>query len=1146
MPASRKSLKSQRSLHSAFWNHGGGDIEQSPLWTALIQGSEDIDQCSDRQQTKSSGVQRGSLLEFLYPAGTINLIRQYTGLGADRQDGRRTSGAFGKFGYRLYTSSAMESDGPTRDNISEPHVPGTHVASVSQSDNNWRRKASEDAESLETVIEQATRPIYEEVWRQYILLPPQQQSRLGLRVMKYLSTSPRIIDAERLTDLFDNADTILGSRGEDAYECAIAAYLKLRNHPRALQLYKEALSTGNLRVPVGSAELVSYFIDHSLWIQALDVWDSYHHFKKPTASTYKLWRAVVSLTQLPDRALGLVNYLENLKDSEVEPVNGHIGQLDEQQNEHAITAEHQYVMRSIDPAHDSGKSDRVSMSESVPGSDQPEASSFNNTVGNAAHVDHATSTTMPDTVLEKAIVSENLTTGRSNELVEVLSPAELPDLQLLAAFASDLFRTTLSTVIAIEKETCAELIRKLNELEMTSTKQYEELFHILLARGYRKFAVQCYRHGRQIDGAKYESQTLTSMLRNFCKHHSIIGMQEVLDDWFRWYGRPSRPAYKMCLNEFSRQGDSVTVHALFDQYYKTFKNSKHSISADELTPLLQVHSRRGEISDVIRIFNEIEGTYGLEPSIRCWNILLGAYTRVKDVEGAFQCFEQILSSERLTPDDYTFGTIMGMCASRGDLERVVDLYRLAESRGVKISKAMVDCLVLAHVRDNMLSEAEKIVEKASEMELKGSLTRMWNYVLTAYAMRRDLHNTNRILKKMSDSQVQFDSNTYSALMQALAMAGQPYKAYQILQDVMPASGVMPTSFHYAVVMGGFLAARLVDKVFDVHRRLIKKGISESASTRLLTFKAAAVTENMSQQPEQETYQGAKELFRSTLAKLEPSEWADTNRKGINGEGLDIAYPAAFNSYLIFVLSKAQDHEAVDTLVQDFKAFLPKHRQTPIAVLTALMTSQLSRKDYEGLKSSWDQAVKYAKTTGSQISDPEVEADRLNILYSHQLDLSRALSLYMNALFQQKKIGELTATVREVESVGFVLTNKNWNHYIQLLARSYRYKTAFKECETRLMPNWAGWNHVRWSEQRRNRLHIELRIVRKQVRHLYPYYRTLLYLARGFMEIEGALAEKPHFEYLFGEIHREFPRTIRAIETMQRTDEPLEREILRSY
>src|ERR1700709_1672988 len=99
IPGSRKSLKSHRSLHSGFWIHGAADIELTPLWAAL-RNSDPADQRHDTQQQNIPKGGGGVLLDFLYPAGTINFLQHYAGWGVDRPDGRRGKVGLGRLGHR--------------------------------------------------------------------------------------------------------------------------------------------------------------------------------------------------------------------------------------------------------------------------------------------------------------------------------------------------------------------------------------------------------------------------------------------------------------------------------------------------------------------------------------------------------------------------------------------------------------------------------------------------------------------------------------------------------------------------------------------------------------------------------------------------------------------------------------------------------------------------------------------------------------------------------------------------------------------------------------------------------------------------------------------------------------------------------------
>ena len=170
---------------------------------------------------------------------------------------------------------------------------------------------------------------------------------------------------------------------------------------------------------------------------------------------------------------------------------------------------------------------------------------------------------------------------------------------------------------------------------------------------------------------------------------------------------------------------------------------------------------------------------------------------------------------------------MGICTTRGDLDQAMELYQLVEGQGVAKSPAMIDCIVLGHIQNDRLLQAEKICNDALAMDFKVPLTRMWNYLLTAYAMRRDLENTNRILRRMYDAGVDYDGATYSALMQVLAMVKQPDRANAYSNNVMRKAGVKITSFHYAVVMGGYIANGELQKVFHVHNQMLRRNMKSN-------------------------------------------------------------------------------------------------------------------------------------------------------------------------------------------------------------------------------------------------------------------------------------------------------------------------------
>jgi pentatricopeptide repeat-containing protein PET309 len=1061
LPASKKSLKSRRTLHSTFWHHGAGDLEISPLWAALVRAAEPVGQQSEVQQ-KTSTSHNATLLDFLYPAVTINFLRQYSGWGIDRQDGRWGRNGLGKLGYRQYTSSAKDTS--ITDEMTE----------VEAAEEQRMDKQHGDMRSLYRKMGLSKSYDYEEAWRQYMLLDSFDQQLLRKPLIQYLSKSDRVVDAERTTELFEMINN--EQRDPSIYHHTIRAYLKLRNLSDAMKLHKAVFK--NHDTLTGTAELLAYFMQNSSWSRAFSLWAEYQERKSQSElCNYEIFEIVDSLPNLGDQAIELA----------------------------------EYVSRKI-----------------------------------------------RDT-----------------------SPDSTDDNSGLTKFASMVILRALKSSEAFNSSRFSALLGFLHLWQMEDPVVYDNAIQTLLFRHEPKLAVTCYRQTRLGQGVKLSSRTLHRLLKILCDDHSILGMKQVLDDFFKFYKRPTRYAYRLCMAEFASQGDAKTVHALFEQYVSRF--SGHLLSADELAPLLQVHAKRGELSRAINIFNQIETVYKLRPTIMCWNIIINAYGKVNDIDGAYECFERLLQSPNIRPDDYTFGTMMGICTRHGDLERVIEIYQLVEELKIKKSPAMLDSLVSAYIQEEDFRQAERVCEDGLTMKLRGSRTRMWNSLLIAYAMRRDLSNVNRLLQRMSEAKVNYNEHTYSTLMQALCMVKQPDRAYEILKEVMVEAGVKPTSFHYAVVMGGYLANGEVHKVFRIRNQMKRRNIRTSSSTSLMAFKATINEDEklLNEGSDQEVLQRARQMFKEIISSIDPQDVSQAPRKGVGRLPLDIAHTTPFYSYIMFVLGQYHEFQAVNKLYDEFKRSVPEFRQEtpPIEVLSALISTRLQERDHEGVQECWDlilsEAMQQGRTrplpvriagraqsaanqgngTSDDLKPQSADVDHISVdiapsdqaqkvLPAHKLDLAKSLVVYLQSLAFQNKINEMTKTVKVVLDRGFVLDNHTWNKYIQFLARKYQYRLAFKICEERLMPGWTGWAGIRWQLPVRNRLPLSLRRARQWPTHLRPLYYTMLYLARGFLELQADAAESVSSQNFLSDLERDCPMIVKAIRTMPRSDDVDERRILR--
>lgn len=723
-------------------------------------------------------------------------------------------------------------------------------------------------------------------------------------------------------------------------------------------------------------------------------------------------------------------------------------------------------------------------------------------------------------------------------------------------------RALLRSALSGDKKNFEVLLDIFHNWDTSLKRRYNSLLRKLLEAKSAPFAAICYRKARKTRRIKFEIETLHDMLVSFCRDHSARGIHDILGDFSHFYDHPSNFAYRRSMAEFASQGDVDTVHTLFANYLTQCKLKHQGIPRpSDMAPILHVHAKRGELDLVIKYFNEIETTHGIKPDLLCWNILLDAYGKAQNPDGAFEAFENLIELGDPVVDEYTFGTVMGICAARGDFDRVIELYQLSLSMSIETSASMVDCIVLVHIQNDRLQEAEKICESALGMPLNGSKTRMWNRLLVAYAMRRDLAKVNALLERMSEAQVKYDENTYAALMQALAMVGQSQRAHTILSHVMPRAGFKPNQLHYATLMGSYLATGNFRRIHQLREKMAKFNLYPTASTNLMSLRAED-RELFQSGTDAARAERALQIFQEVSSSLDPPDVSEKHQKGLYRIPRHIAYPTMMYSYVISVLSETKHFESANEVFEAFIKILPEKERAlpPLEAISAIMMTKFETGDFEMVQKLWDIAVSKAKIQGAPLrplnlsSKPatahlarlDLSGTKNNpstIVPTRRLDLARCLTSYMRSLAAVGKSSAISGVIEGLYKDGFLLDNKNWNEFIQILARHDHFKLAFTHCEQNLMDNWLGWSSIRRHQPVRNRLSVEERNKKKNAMHLYPNFHTFLYLARAFLDLQDAAEESAIAQQILSEIIESCPRAVHAVRTMQTTDGELERQIL---
>ena len=999
---SKKHLRTQRHLHSAFWSHGAGNIDLPPWWMLFLQNVDIQEPCSKTgyrcpQAALSTGLQE-IFLDFLYPVHTLALIRRLQ----QSTNAQYHAAQNIKQCSRSYTSIA-------KDFLAGANAIGTGTGPGTQDACTLDTPLSGEAirrgmnEMLTSKDQTWT---YDELWQSYQALLQTSQSLSPqelIQMLRCLGMSQRPVDVERAVALFESIP--VQQRRAIHYSYAVSAALALKDLDTAIDIHHEALVRVN--GSIGTAAVLRYTVQNEKWQLAIDIWHAYWVDRLRYYTRPDIWTGVSSLS--------------------------------------------------------------------------------------------------PPDLMEKAISAADFA-------VSIAESSQLENAVAARDFALEITRKALqiqNTNFDLDKHwQLVQKVRALDASDMTiSTMALQQLLSVN-SREHGHRALHLYRMLRKESTFSPSADLLSSVTGRLVAEKSSSGMLMIIEDWRTYCQKvPARIAIQVARG-FARLGQLEPLQDLFHDFCET-----HGVPSTNAwyDMLLLVHNRRADPEGVVRAFNDLQKDFHFKPTLRAWNLVIGTLSRIGDAEGTMVWFNKLLKSE-IRPDSRSYSLLMSLYAKRGDCEIVHNLYQQSKIDGIRTTMSMIDSVVLANINDERIAEAEQLVKEALHMELKGSRTFMWNILLNAYALRKEVAKVSELHKEMRDSGVASDGMTYAALMTSLTIAKFPQAAYKILNIVMPRAQVKRTALHYAILMGGYLASHNYRKVSEIYKRMLARNISPTMSTENIVLRAAASVDMANrgpgQDPEnQKELDRAQQAFERTISGLDPMELAAPEpRKFVGPNPLNEAFSSTYFEYLIFLHGKNAAFHKVTELHERYISTSARfsnrdvEASPPIRLLSALMVAHLRAGNHEEVERCWylalDKSKKLACRARASTSEPGW------VLSSRRFIMNLPLRQYSNSLSEQGRVDDITSVVDQLRSSGFALNSANWNHYIQHLVQSRDSKhqlLAFELCERELIPGWPGWDVFGDPNYAKNKFRAMTRETLYLSKRQTPAYLTLVHLAAVYLQ-----------------------------------------------
>ncbi|KAL8887891.1 MAG: hypothetical protein Q9215_004592 [Flavoplaca cf. flavocitrina] len=282
--------RTHRSLHSAFWSHGAGNIDLPSWWLAFLQVPSSRDQIWSFDKYTSeispSPPDTFGFLDFLYPGETLAFIRKCMSGNASAVRRRRPS-QLPLQRSRPYTSAADASNEvrPSQEHTAQStdiQESGGLDFNIDQLDGEAGRELRADFKRMlrDHEISLHTRDLwqkYEETRRMSLTL----SSRDYCLLFERLRASETPFDAKCMENLL--GDIPLPTRNYLHYDHAIFAALEQKDLEGAMHLHREA--AGRFPYMHGSSMLLKYTVQHCRWKCAEEIWK--HHLDRERAHVWQ-------------------------------------------------------------------------------------------------------------------------------------------------------------------------------------------------------------------------------------------------------------------------------------------------------------------------------------------------------------------------------------------------------------------------------------------------------------------------------------------------------------------------------------------------------------------------------------------------------------------------------------------------------------------------------------------------------------------------------------------------------------------------------------------------------------------------------------------------------------------------------------------
>ncbi|KAL1906386.1 hypothetical protein Sste5344_007862 [Sporothrix stenoceras] len=1125
------------------------------------------------------------LLDFLYPKGALTFVRKLSSVSSRRvrsnssMNTSKSTSTTNSPKSPILPNTTRKPARQVRSLLSSAspassEIPAEKSAAPDEDDLNDNEQAAPDDETPAPAAEQ--RAILDELSRLLQLTPTSNDRELfdqARRLYNKLEDSPHVAalkpalfmflapskkepDVRRTIKLFNDFDPSLWTA--DMVSTVVKAKFKVNKRDEALDIFQRSTETNAWAdgAAPGFGLLIASALKTNEWPLVSHVWNIYKNKTGRNKAEAALLKSVLEMSNLPEKLQSLAALINLLERNETTPLA-------------------EFETRST------GKYNLVALKEAF-----------------KAILEASLHRLDPDVAYP---LVKTLTNPRVYEnFIQILINKNRPD---LAARAYSEYR----------------LMPKFKPHVVTLTAMVRHVYYPDNARGMEEVLKDWYNSRGRLNFWGYQK-----FLAFYASRGDVTSVYRLWSEFTNVYPTAIESAedvFAHLLKVHAVRGDLAQVEQAFAEIWDKYKVKPNTICWNIR---LHIYVERGHYTKAMQIFEEL--CEAVEPDDYSFSTIMtivggrGDINLVSDLYWlAQQCGVQITEAI-IDP------IVEAYCQNDmyNEAERLCVTTTRDEKVGGKPYTALWNTLLHHHALRHDLVAVNRILNVMTRLNVTYD-NNTYSALLFALAQCRQPRRAVELLRAAQEDGIfRPSAHHYTLLMMAYIRSKQPHRALQV-NRLMHHMGFQRSSQQIQMVIKAF--SQWQD--FPKGDKPAEGGLGAAERRDLF---AKALREFQRSLSTQSAGGGGGRRGSSSL----PSSRA---KEAVGREAARMHLGAVRRfSFVIFMLVQARDFAGVEEVMQLYKSIAPaeeRQQPLPLKLCNALMLSDYYEGRFDRVKEMWQNILGRTQ----EISRPQaLNETRLESILGHtkaagvetdiQTDIQAAIAANeltpestqqststapekrekldrrvvaklrygltdplktMQRLYaaERDSDGLMTLVNNDILSNGFLLDSKNWNHYVQNLARLGRTREAFSVCEERLMDQWSGFSPLRarnrGGSEEDGSLSEEADVLKRSrssspsasqpsqdpngsdssdpfsnktgsgsptmsrlqhiregaTRYNRPTTYTFMVLAKAYMELEQMALWSSIAEREFRTLGARFPRSVHAVRTMVRMNSRIE-------